>query len=131
MALFFTTEKLAMHDFNFFPTKYSRQNKMHSTHTLSKTNNKLKRIYHCQGVHGAMAKAIGWGAPTQGSNPGCGTLFWIYSRIFWRYALSGRRRAPRQRGLRELQNLPAQSFEGAHRGRVCVRVFIGVSVRTC
>jgi hypothetical protein len=26
---------------------------------------------------------------------------------------------------------PTQSFEGAHRGRVCVRVFIGVSARTC
>jgi hypothetical protein len=26
---------------------------------------------------------------------------------------------------------PAQSFEGAHRGRVCVRVFIGMSARTC
>jgi hypothetical protein len=26
---------------------------------------------------------------------------------------------------------PAQSFEDAHRGRVCVRVFIGVSARTC
>jgi hypothetical protein len=25
---------------------------------------------------------------------------------------------------------PAQSFGGAHRGRVCVRVFIGVSART-
>jgi hypothetical protein len=25
----------------------------------------------------------------------------------------------------------AQSFEGAHRGRVCVRVFIGVSAHTC
>jgi hypothetical protein len=24
-----------------------------------------------------------------------------------------------------------QSFGGAHRGRVCVRVFIGVSARTC
>jgi hypothetical protein len=26
---------------------------------------------------------------------------------------------------------PAQSFGGAHRGRVCVRVFIGVSAHTC
>jgi hypothetical protein len=25
----------------------------------------------------------------------------------------------------------ASSFGGAHRGRVCVRVFIGVSVRAC
>jgi hypothetical protein len=25
----------------------------------------------------------------------------------------------------------ARSFGGAHRGRVCVRVFIGVSVRVC
>jgi hypothetical protein len=26
---------------------------------------------------------------------------------------------------------PTQSFGGAHRGRMCVRVFIGVSARTC
>jgi hypothetical protein len=26
---------------------------------------------------------------------------------------------------------PAQSFGGAHRGRVCVRAFIGVSVCAC
>jgi hypothetical protein len=26
---------------------------------------------------------------------------------------------------------PTQSFRGAHRGRMCVRVFIGVSARTC
>jgi hypothetical protein len=26
---------------------------------------------------------------------------------------------------------PAQSFRGAHRGRVCMRVFIGVSAYTC
>jgi hypothetical protein len=26
---------------------------------------------------------------------------------------------------------PVQSFGGAHRGRVCVRVLIGVSARTC
>jgi hypothetical protein len=26
---------------------------------------------------------------------------------------------------------PAQSFRGAHRGRMYVRVFIGVSARTC
>jgi hypothetical protein len=26
---------------------------------------------------------------------------------------------------------PAQSFRGAHRSRVCMRVFIGVSARTC
>jgi hypothetical protein len=25
----------------------------------------------------------------------------------------------------------AQSYEGAHRGRVCVHVFVGVSVHTC
>ena len=31
--------------------------------------------------------------------------------------------------LREPQDLPAQSFGGAHMGRVCIRVFIGVSVR--
>jgi hypothetical protein len=24
-----------------------------------------------------------------------------------------------------------QSFEGAHRGRMCIRVFIGMSVHTC
>jgi hypothetical protein len=26
---------------------------------------------------------------------------------------------------------PAQYFRGAHRGRVCVHMFIGVSARTC
>jgi hypothetical protein len=26
---------------------------------------------------------------------------------------------------------PTQSFKGAHRGRMCVRVFIGVSAHTC
>jgi hypothetical protein len=26
---------------------------------------------------------------------------------------------------------PTQSYEGAHRGRMCVRTFIGVSARTC
>jgi hypothetical protein len=29
------------------------------------------------------------------------------------------------------RSVGAQSFGGAHRGRVCVRVFIGVSVRAC
>jgi hypothetical protein len=29
------------------------------------------------------------------------------------------------------RSVGAQSFEGAHRGRVCVRVFIWVSVRAC
>ena len=33
--------------------------------------------------------------------------------------------------LRESPDLPVQSFEGAHRGRICVCVFIGVSVRAC
>jgi hypothetical protein len=27
--------------------------------------------------------------------------------------------------------MPAQSLGGAHRGRVCVRAFIGVFVRAC
>jgi hypothetical protein len=26
---------------------------------------------------------------------------------------------------------PTQSYEGAHRGRMCVHTFIGVSARTC
>jgi hypothetical protein len=29
------------------------------------------------------------------------------------------------------RSVGAQSFEGAHRGRVCVCVFIGVSVHAC
>jgi hypothetical protein len=33
--------------------------------------------------------------------------------------------------LRISRSAGAQSFGGAHRGRVCVRVFIGVSVRAC
>ena len=60
------------------------------------------------------------------------TLFWIYSRIFRRYALSGKRRSRRQRGANgDFGNLQIcrSSFGGAHRGRVCVRVFIEVSVR--
>jgi hypothetical protein len=31
----------------------------------------------------------------------------------------------------ETSDRPAQSFSDAHRGRICVRVFIGVSVRAC
>ena len=31
----------------------------------------------------------------------------------------------------ESRDMSAQSFECAHRGRVCLRVFIGVSVRAC
>jgi hypothetical protein len=34
-------------------------------------------------------------------------------------------------GFVNLKIKPAQSFGDAHRGRVCVRVFIGVSARTC
>jgi hypothetical protein len=33
--------------------------------------------------------------------------------------------------LRISRSVGAQSVGGAHRGRVCVRVFIGVSVRAC
>jgi hypothetical protein len=33
--------------------------------------------------------------------------------------------------LVNLKIKPAQSFRGAHRDMVCVRVFIGVSARTC
>ena len=33
--------------------------------------------------------------------------------------------------LRESRDLPAQSFGGAHRGRVYVHVFIRLSVRAC
>jgi hypothetical protein len=33
--------------------------------------------------------------------------------------------------LRISRSAGAQSFGGAHRGRVCVRVFIGVSVHAC
>jgi hypothetical protein len=33
--------------------------------------------------------------------------------------------------LRESQDMRVQSFEGVHRGRVCVCMFIGVSVRAC
>jgi hypothetical protein len=32
---------------------------------------------------------------------------------------------------RDSRSASAQSFRGAHRGRVCVRAFIGVSVRAC
>jgi hypothetical protein len=55
---------------------------------------------------------------------GARTFFWIYSRVFRRYALSDKRRSRRRR-------CASGDFENAHRGRVCVRVFIGVSVRAC
>jgi hypothetical protein len=58
-----------------------------------------------------------------------------FSKIYRRYALSGKRRSHRRRGTNgdfgNLQICHAQSFEGAHRSRVCVCVFIGVSVRAC
>ena len=49
---------------------------------------------------------------------------------------SGRRRSRRQRGARgdfvNFKTQPsAQSLGGAHKGRVCVRAFIGVSVCAC
>jgi hypothetical protein len=52
---------------------------------------------------------------------------------FRRCAFSGRRRSRRLRGaygnfVKSQDDMPAQSFEGAHRGRVCVCAFIGVSV---
>jgi hypothetical protein len=52
------------------------------------------------------------------------------------YSFSGRRRPVDSEALlvADFVNLkikPAQSFGGAHRGRVCVHVFIGVSARTC
>jgi hypothetical protein len=60
---------------------------------------------------------------------------WIYSGIFRGYALSGKRRSRRRRGasgdFENLQICRAQSFGGAHRGRVCVCVFIGVSECAC
>jgi hypothetical protein len=76
-------------------------------------------------------------------------FFWIYSGIFRRYALSGKRRSRRRRGVSgDFSNLQtcrcleasvvtsvisrsagALTFGGAHRSRVCVPIFIGVSVR--
>jgi hypothetical protein len=58
-----------------------------------------------------------------------------FSRIYRRYTLSGKRRSRRRRGAYVSSGISrsfgAQSFGGAYRGRVCVRVFIGVSVRAC
>jgi hypothetical protein len=52
------------------------------------------------------------------------------------YYFSGTRRPRRQRNalsdrLRESQDQSAQSFEGAHRDRVYVRVFIEMSIYVC
>jgi hypothetical protein len=57
------------------------------------------------------------------------TLFWIYFGIFQRYALSDvpvDDKAPAETSKISI-SVGAQSFRGAHRGGVCVRVFIGVS----
>jgi hypothetical protein len=58
-----------------------------------------------------------------------------FFRIYRRYALSGKRHFRRRRGtISNFENLisaGAQSFGGAHRGRVCVHVFIWVSVHEC
>jgi hypothetical protein len=51
------------------------------------------------------------------------TPFLGFSRIYRHYALLVTSEISRYVG--------AQSFGGAHRGRVCVCVFIGVSVRAC
>ena len=68
----------------------------------------------------------------QSSNPRFDTGVSHLGGIFF----SVRRRSRRQRGAcGYFVNLktrpPAQSFGGAHRGRVCVCAFIGVSVCTC
>jgi hypothetical protein len=67
-----------------------------------------------------------------GSNP----RFDIDIVFMANYFFSERRRPRRQRDalgdrLHESQDQATQSFEGAHRGTVCVRIFIGVSVHTC
>jgi hypothetical protein len=57
-----------------------------------------------------------------------------FSRIYRRYASSGKRRSRRRAPLvplRIYRFAGAQSFRGAHRGRVCVCVFIWVGVRAC
>ena len=65
-------------------------------------------------------------------------IFLDYSMILRRYSFSGRRRARRQRNAsgdcqsRDLSvQLDYSEVRDAHRGRVCVRAFIGVSVRSC
>jgi hypothetical protein len=76
---------------------------------------------------------IQWDATHQISNPSALTFYWIYSGIFRRYALSGNdvpvndETSVMTSGI--FRSAGAQSFGGAHRGRVCVRVFIGVSLR--
>jgi hypothetical protein len=54
--------------------------------------------------------------------------FPVFSRIYRRYALSGKRRLVTS-GIS--RSVGAQFFGSAHRGRVCVHVFIGVSVHAC
>jgi hypothetical protein len=63
----------------------------------------------------------------------CSHLSLGFSQDLRRYTLSGKRCFRRQRGANSdfEKLLSAQSFGDAHRGRVCVRVFIGVSVCMC
>jgi hypothetical protein len=72
---------------------------------------------------------IQWDATHQSSNPGAHIFFLIYFGIFQRYALSDvpvDDEAPAETS-KIFISVGAQSFGGAHRGGVCVRVFIGVS----
>jgi hypothetical protein len=58
-----------------------------------------------------------------------------FFRIYRHYVLSGKRRSRRRRGAIGASGISksasAQSSGGAHSVRVCVRIFIGVSVRAC
>ena len=71
----------------------------------------------------------------QGSNPDARIIPGFISgfpamRFQWEETFPSTTR--RLRWLRKSQDdMPAQSFGGAHRGRVCVCAFIGVSVCTC
>jgi hypothetical protein len=76
-------------------------------------------------------RTVQWDGTHYGSNPSARTFYWIYSEIFRRYALSSKRRSRRRQGisgdfknLQKSRSTSAQSFGCAHRGRVCVRVFM-------
>jgi hypothetical protein len=70
------------------------------------------------------------------THPGSNPRFDMGVAFTANYSFSWRRRPIDNEALlvTDFVNLrikPTQSFEGAHRGRVCVHVFIGVSARTC
>ena len=69
----------------------------------------------------------------QSSNPGACVYSWIYFRIFGdAHSVWGDVPVDDEAWLRKTQDdMPAQSFEGAHRDRMCMCAFIRMSVCAC